>query len=81
VPCNVEMKNAPEIEKVLGEAIRARRLTNGWSQEELSFESGLHRTYIGAVERGEKNLTVKNLVRIAIALDIPASTLMLNAKL
>lgn len=75
------MKNAPEIEKVLGEAIRACRLRNGWSQEELSFESGLHRTYIGAVERGEKNLTVKNLVRIAVALDVSASNLMLNAKL
>jgi len=75
------MKNAPEIEKILGEAIRAQRLVKGWSQEELSFESGLHRTYIGAVERGEKNLTVKNLVRIANALNIPASKLMFFAKL
>lgn len=75
------MKNAPEIEKTLGEAIRARRLANGWSQEELSFESGLHRTYIGAVERGEKNLTVKNLVRIAGALGVQASKLMAVAKL
>jgi transcriptional regulator with XRE-family HTH domain len=75
------MKNAPEIEKTLGEAIRASRLANGWSQEELSFESGLHRTYIGAVERGEKNLTVKNLVRISSALGMPASTLMAAAEL
>jgi transcriptional regulator with XRE-family HTH domain len=75
------MKNAPEIEKALGEAIRARRLAQGWSQEELSFESGLHRTYIGAVERGEKNLTVKNLVRIASALGIAASQLMESAAL
>ena len=75
------MKNAPEIEKPLGEAIRACRLAHGWSQEELSFESGLHRTYIGAVERGEKNLTVKNLVRIASALGVSASELMLSASL
>lgn len=75
------MKNALEIEKPLGEAIRARRLAHGWSQEELSFESGLHRTYIGAVERGEKNLTVKNLVRIASALGVSASELMLSASL
>jgi len=75
------MKNAPEIEKTLGEAIRARRLAQGWSQEELSFESGLHRTYIGAVERGEKNLTVKNLVRIASALGVSGSQLMLFANL
>ena len=75
------MKNAPEIEKTLGEAIRAHRLAHGWSQEELSFECGLHRTYIGAVERGEKNLTVKNLVRIAQALNVPTSTLVLSAGL
>ena len=70
------MKNAPEIEKTLGDAVRAHRLANGWSQEELSFECGLHRTYIGAVERGEKNLTVKNLVRLCFALGVPASALL-----
>lgn len=75
------MKNAPEIEKTLGEAIRARRVANGWSQEELSFESGLHRTYIGAVERGEKNLTIKNFARIADALGVKASSIMKDAKL
>ena len=75
------MKNAPEIEKTLGEAIRSCRVALGWSQEELSFQSGLHRTYIGAVERGEKNLTVKNLVRIAIALNVSASGLLLAASL
>lgn len=75
------MENAPEIEKTLGEAVRTCRLANGWSQEELSFECGLHRTYIGAVERGEKNLTVKNLVRLAIALGVSASALLSSAGL
>jgi transcriptional regulator with XRE-family HTH domain len=75
------MRKAPEIEKTLGDAIRAKRLEKGWSQEELSFESGLHRTYIGAVERGEKNLTVKNLVQIARSLGIQASVLMAEAGL
>jgi transcriptional regulator with XRE-family HTH domain len=75
------MRKAPEIEKKLGDAIRAMRLEKGWSQEELSFESGLHRTYIGAVERGEKNLTVKNLVRIARSLGVQASFLMAGAGL
>jgi transcriptional regulator with XRE-family HTH domain len=75
------MRKIPEIEKKLGDAIRAKRLEKGWSQEELSFESGLHRTYIGAVERGEKNLTVKNLVRIAHSLGVQASVLMTGAGL
>jgi len=75
------MKNSPEIEKPLGDAVRAHRVANGWSQEELSFESGLHRTYIGAVERGEKNLTVKNLVRISVALGVPASVLLASVGL
>lgn len=75
------MKNVPEIEKLLGDAIRARRTANGWSQEELSFESGLHRTYIGAVERGEKNLTVKNLTRISTALGVSPSSLLASAGL
>ncbi|MDR1708515.1 MAG: helix-turn-helix domain-containing protein [Candidatus Accumulibacter sp.] len=52
-------------EKRLGLAIREFRLAAGWSQEELSFRSGLHRTYIGAIERGEKNLTLRNALRVA----------------
>lgn len=44
--------------------------------ESLSFESGLHCTYIGAVERGEKNLTLRNAIRIAAGLGCKASDLM-----
>ncbi|MDY7577279.1 helix-turn-helix transcriptional regulator [Herbaspirillum sp. RTI4] len=62
-------------------AIRAKRLAKEWSQEQLSFECGLHRTYIGAVERGEKNLTLKNLVRLARSLDTVASEIMAAAGL
>lgn len=68
-------------EKRLGKAIRTIRLDKDWSQEQLSFECGLHRTYIGAVERGEKNLTLKNLVKIAKSLGVNASDIMLNAGL
>lgn len=68
-------------EKRIGLAIRAKRTDKNWSQEELAFECGLHRTYIGAVERGEKNLTLKNLIRIARALDVTASEIMLVAGL
>lgn len=52
----------------LGNRIRRRRMELGLSQERLGEEAGLHRTYIGAVERGEKNLTVLTLSKIARAL-------------
>jgi len=68
-------------EKRIGIAIRGARLQKEWSQEQFAFECGLHRTYVGAVERGEKNLTLKNLVRMAKALDTSASELMAAAGL
>lgn len=68
-------------EKRLGAAIRSARLAAGWSQEELSFQCGLHRTYIGAVERGEKNLTLKNVVKIAKSMDLTAASVLALAEL
>jgi transcriptional regulator with XRE-family HTH domain len=68
-------------EKRLGLAIRQVREEADLSQEELSFQCGLHRTYIGAVERGEKNLTLRNAIRIAKALRVKASDLLRNAGL
>jgi len=54
----------------LGRRIRARRLRLGMTQEELAERSALHYTYIGQIERGEKNLTVSSLEKIVAALDI-----------
>lgn len=54
----------------LGDYLRAVREDLGWSQEDLAFESGLHRTYIGGVERGEYNVTVLSLHKITIALGV-----------
>lgn len=65
---NAEMNKRLTPEKRIGLAIRQQREALGWSQEMLAFESGLHRTYIGAVERGEKNLTLRNAVRITHAM-------------
>jgi transcriptional regulator with XRE-family HTH domain len=59
----------------LGNNIRARRNELEISQEELSFRADLHRTYIGAVERGEKNVSFKNLIKICKALNLPISEL------
>jgi len=54
----------------IGKRIKDLRIIKGWSQEQLSFESQLHRTYIGSVERGERNITLVNLKRITDALQI-----------
>ncbi|MEA5666201.1 helix-turn-helix transcriptional regulator, partial [Stenotrophomonas sp. MH1] len=45
-------------------------------QEELAEAAGVHRTYVGMIERGEKNVTIYNIERIAIALDVPPGSLL-----
>ena len=64
-----------DINKQVGERIRKARLAKGLSQEELAFEADLHRAYIGQIERGEKNIGVQNLQKIATALKIRISKL------
>jgi transcriptional regulator with XRE-family HTH domain len=64
----------------LGAAIRARRTELHLSQEALGLRCELHRTYIAGVERGERNASLKSIARIARALDIPVSGLMLRAE-
>lgn len=54
----------------LGEYLRSVREKHNWSQEDLAFEGGLHRTYVGAVERGEYNVTLLTLRQITDALGI-----------
>ena len=54
--------------RILGGRIRAGRKELGWSQEELAFECDIDRSYIGGVERGERNVTFKVLCKIAAAL-------------
>lgn len=56
--------------KDFGNAVREQRKRKGYSQEELSFLAGLHRTYIGMIERGEKNITLVNIEKIAKALNV-----------
>jgi len=57
-----------EINKHVGSNIRKLRCKKGWSQEQLAFEADLHRAYIGQIERGEKNIGLINLEKIAKAL-------------
>jgi len=51
-----------------GKLLREKRHAMGMSQEELAFQSGLHRTYVGSVERGERNLSLENIFVFAKAL-------------
>jgi len=51
-----------------GERIRKYRLQKGYSQEELAYKAGLHWTYISGIERGLRNITIKNVRRVAKAL-------------
>jgi len=63
------------IQKQFGERVRELRLAKGLSQEELAFKSGMHRTYLGGIERGERNPSLKNIAAIAEALGVTLSEL------
>lgn len=53
-----------------GKLVREQRLAKNWSQEELAAAAQLDRTYIGGVERGERNISLLNIVKIATALEV-----------
>ena len=59
-----------------GNRIRLLRKQNDWSQEDLSFKSGFHRTYIGMIERGERIPSVKNIIVGANTFNISISELL-----
>jgi len=59
-----------------GEKVRAERLKRGLSQEELAAKAGVHRTYIGMIERAEKNITLENIEKISTALGLSISQIM-----
>ena len=65
----------------LGEAIRRVRTGAGLSQEALAVDADLDRSYMGGIERGEHNLTVMNVMKIADALKMPPSSLFETAGL
>ncbi len=65
-----------EIQQRLGEKIRKLRSEKGFSQESFADECRLHRTYMGSIERGERNVTLKSLRTIATALGATVSELL-----
>jgi len=59
-----------DVRKEFGRKLRDIRKAKGLSQEDLAELAGLHRTYVGAVERGERNISLLNIIALAQALDI-----------
>jgi len=59
-----------------GENLRRLRKAKGLSQEELAFEAQLDRSFVGQVERGERNLSLLNILRLAQALGLPPEQLL-----
>jgi transcriptional regulator with XRE-family HTH domain len=74
------MTTQPSIIASLGGVIRAQREAAGKSQEAFASEVGVHRTYLGAIERGERNPALRNLERIAAGLGTPLSALFAAAE-
>jgi transcriptional regulator with XRE-family HTH domain len=67
-----------EISKIIGQRIRSYRTVKGLSQEKLAELSGCHPTYIGQLERGEKNATLESIEKISLALNVSLSQLFEN---
>ena len=55
--------------------VRRLRKTRGLSQESLALAAGLHRTYVGSIERAERNVSIDNMEKIAVALGVPLAEL------
>jgi transcriptional regulator with XRE-family HTH domain len=69
------------VRKRFGNALRQEREAKGLSQEALGFESGLHRTYVSSVERGERNVSLENIVKFGKALGVSGEYLLKKAGL
>ena len=70
------MLTADWLPATFSKVLHKRREALGISQEELSKRSGLHRTYISDVERGARNVSLKNMGRLSVALEVSPSVLM-----
>ncbi|MBL9179848.1 MAG: helix-turn-helix transcriptional regulator [Verrucomicrobiaceae bacterium] len=60
--------------------LKEQRLAKGLSQEDLADLCGLHRTYVGSVERGERNISIDNMERLAQSLEVPLEKLIREGK-
>ena len=65
-----------DVVTAFGATVRVQRQARGWSQEGFADRVGLHRTYIGDIERGERNVSLINIERISRGLDLSLAALM-----
>lgn len=70
-----------DLSKIIGERIRNIRKESGLSQEELAYRASLHPTYIGQLERGEKNATLESIEKVTAALNISFEDLFKHLKM
>lgn len=76
----MEEAKLKKIRKAFGEQVRSLRKAKGFSQEEFAHECGLHRSYMGDIERGERNLSIDNIAKIASPLGVTISELFKDIK-
>ncbi|MBS1866802.1 MAG: helix-turn-helix transcriptional regulator [Acidobacteria bacterium] len=69
------------LKKKFGSAVRRRRETMGYSQDTFADAIGMHRAYYSAIERGERNVTLHTIKRVAIGLDVKIADVMSDAGL
>ncbi len=72
--------DASTLLRAFGSAVRARRTALGLSQEELAARADLHRTYVGDIERGRRNVSLNNIRKLAAALGCSPSDLLREAE-
>lgn len=68
------------VARIFGSRVRRRRQSLGWSIETLAERSDLHWTYVGSVERGERNISLVNIVRLAAGLRVDPAELIRGLK-
>lgn len=71
---------ASKFKIIFGKVIRERRLEMGYSQEAFAEVVGVHRTYQGAIERGERNISIENMLKIAEACETKLSALIIKTE-
>lgn len=67
--------NPPNARAAFGQRVRQLREERGWSQEALADEAAVHRTYISSMERGQRNVSIDIIARLADALNVPTAAL------
>ena len=74
---NTGLNSMTQLNLIVGNNIRMLRNNRGFSQEQFAEQCGLHRTYVGAIERGERNITLGTLEKFARALNVRPETLLI----